>query len=120
MARTVYTVRAADHRAGVTVRRVSLSGPLASYDRRAEETPAVGRHHADDRHPVANPEARVFVLGHARQIDPDTGPTVRLHDHLLSADPLHEPIDADDLHLGNDWGQRGPGPERQSHDHEQR
>src|SRR5690242_7519236 len=110
MARTVYTVRTADHRAAVTARRLSLSGPLASHDRRAEKTPAVGRHQPDDCDPVANPEARVFVLGHARQIDTDTRPTVRLHHHLLSANPLHESVDADDLILGNDRGQRGSGP----------
>jgi hypothetical protein len=58
-------------------------------------------------------------LRHAREIDPDAGPGIRLNDHLLAADPLHEPVDANDLFLG-DRGrpQGGTGSQSQQREHE--
>ena len=81
---------------------IGLSRPFAPLDRGSDDTPPVGRDHAYDRDPVSHPEPRVLVLRHAREIDADAGAGVRLNDHLLTADPLHEAIDTNDLVLRGD------------------
>src|SRR5262245_21602103 len=46
-----------------------LAASHASDDRGADHPAAVGRHHADDRHPVSHAETGVLVLRDADEID---------------------------------------------------